>query len=310
TGTAGNSVKTSRPAQPYIGTPTVSSANSHEDSDIERRIPIADATLLSPRGRPLRPAALDGRQLAVNLGEGSLFVSEGRLTIGGYVRRLRTGDKHAGQDARQRSNDPNAAEHYNRGREPAARRHWVIVAVAHRRDRDDSPPQRLATRLDVGVRRLALELQHHHGGYREHDQRGQERYEDRVSPSVVQYVLQQFALALAAQQSADTGNPAQPSQSQQRCIRENAKTRYRTQQVQPTASVDEVATFGRCPLQSQAEVKQEHKADHIVVYLEELGRRFGQSGQQQRHHDDQREDRQEQDEQLVRVALRRLVIRL
>src|SRR6185312_688362 len=274
TGTAGNSVKTSRPAQPYIGPPTVSSANSHEDSDIERHIPIADAALLGFRGRAVRSAALDGRELAVNLGEGSLYVGEGRLTIGGCVRRPRSGDQHAGQDARQRSNDPNAAEHYNRGREPAARRHRVIVSVAHCRDRDDSPPQRLATRLDVGVRRLALELQHHHGGYREHDQRGQERYEDRVSPSVVPYVCQQFTLALAAQQSADTGNPAQPSQSEQRCIRENAKTRYRTQQVQPTASVDEVATFGRCPLQSQAEVKQEHKAELIGVYLWGRGRRF------------------------------------
>src|SRR5215213_10155590 len=44
------------------------------------------------------------------------------------------------------------------------RRHWEAVTIANRGDGGYRPPQRIRVRVDVGVRHVALEVQHRCGG--------------------------------------------------------------------------------------------------------------------------------------------------
>jgi len=80
-------------------------------------------------------------------------------------------DEDAGEDARERADDPDAGEHHEHGNDPAEPGDRVPVAVSHGRDRDDRPPQRVATGGDVRIGGAALELQDEHARGGQHDER-------------------------------------------------------------------------------------------------------------------------------------------
>jgi hypothetical protein len=115
-------------------------------------------------------------------------------------------------------------------------------------------------------------------------------------------VLDQFLLTLAAQEPGDAREPAQPGEPEQRGETQDPEAGDRAQQVEPATALDEVVAPGVRPREVDREVEQEHRADRVVIDLED-GQRGLVEGQQQQPHDPERQDRQDEDEDVVGVAV-------
>ena len=121
---------------------------------------------------------------------------------GRLVERLGLRHQDAGEDAGEGADDADARDHDVRRRRPPSHRDRVVVAIAHRRDGHDRPPQGVPAGLDVGVRRVALELDDEQAGRDEHDERRQRVMNRAYCPRFVEDVLDEGLLVLAAQDAA------------------------------------------------------------------------------------------------------------
>jgi hypothetical protein len=107
----------------------------------------------------------------------------------------------------------------------------------------------------------------------------------------------------ASHQARDAGQSAQAREAEQGGVLEHgSQRRDRAEQIEPALAFDEVVRLRIRSPQTDREVDQKDDTDQVVVELEQT-----ESGvaERQHHHDhhDQRHDRENEDEQLVGVAL-------
>ena len=157
--------------------------------------------------------------------------------------------------------------------------------------------------LASGERRL--ELQDEHARRRQHDEhRAASVMKIAYCPRLSMMSLMSASLALPLSRRLTRGQAAQPGETQQRREPEHPQRRDRAEEVQPASPVDPVRTLRLGARDVDREVDEEHDADQVVVEQQGLDRRFVQR-QQQRDHDGQRQDGQDQDEDVVGVAVLR-----
>ena len=107
---------------------------------------------------------------------------------------------------------------------------------------------------------------------------------------------------LTAQQAADPCQPAQAGQAEERGQLEEAEARDRPEEVEPAPPADEVGALRLRAEEVVREVDEEDDADGVVVGVDEEARLFVER-QEEQDHQDQRIDRQDQDEDVVGVAV-------
>ena len=126
--------------------------------------------------------------------------------------------------------------------------------------------------LNVRVGRPALELEDQDTCTRQHEHDQHERDEERVLAAVLDYVINELALPLAAQHFHDARQATESGEAQESCDAEDAQAGDRAQEIEPAALVDEVFASRTRPSQVVDKVREEHDADQVVVNGQRIDR--------------------------------------
>jgi hypothetical protein len=118
------------------------------------------------------------------------------------------------------------------------------VTITHRGDGHDCPPQGVAARRDVGIRRPALRIEHDDAGTADDQQGEHGRDNPRVLGAITQDITQHLLLVLTAQAARDTAEPAQPHQTEEPDRFSTADRGQGAEQIEPATLLEEVGPLG------------------------------------------------------------------